>query len=267
MVSNQLNRRQILKVPLGLALLGGVGAGGVASAVPAGATTPRHLELPDVPGLLGDRLANEFWFTFDQTTLFDPSQEMADALYAVFSYFPPGAEVAIYSVWVEMVKSSDYPENFISYMTPIKQPLTVLSRVQLEVFDQFYCRRDPRIIDAFSYFAQGVLYDPRHPLKPVHTMDGQPPQGYHVWHAFMRAFMFLGIDRRRWEDFNPINAFAWAVQSVAKPSEYQVNPPLPRGTVRQLKRDWLPRRPRRLDIDFQSFPYPEGFEPPPDPQP
>ncbi|MGA6164581.1 hypothetical protein [Amycolatopsis magusensis] len=90
-------------------------------------------------------------------------------------------------------------------------------------------------------------------------MDDVPPVGYHIWHAILQAMMFLDIDRVRWAAMDPLIAFAWAVQAVAKPQPREVDPPLPRATVRDLAISWLPRKPERLDRDFRSLWYPEGL--------
>ncbi len=89
-------------------------------------------------------------------------------------------------------------------------------------------------------------------------MDGNPPIGYHVWHVYLRAMMFLDIDWRRWRELDPMIAYAWALQSVAKPDPNKVNLPLPHKTVSRLAAAWLPRTPEQLDVAFQSFPYPPG---------
>jgi hypothetical protein len=255
-MSKELDRRRILQASLGLAALVGVGAEVVLDSAAASAHDP-GTDLPPVPGMLGDRYANEFWNEFDNTTLFNQAPEVTNAFIEIESYFatsdpPPRA------LWVrfnEYVGSPDYPANFIAFMEPIKGPLKVLSAAQASVFDRFYHRRDPRLIAAFSHFAQGVLFDPRH-RPPVHTMGSNPPVGYHVWHIFMRAMMFLNIDRRRWRRLAPLNGFAWAVQSLARPSQQVVNPGLPHDTVRQLERTWLHRDMDELDTAFLSFPFP-----------
>jgi hypothetical protein len=90
-------------------------------------------------------------------------------------------------------------------------------------------------------------------------MGGHPPLGYHVWHAFNRAFALLGIDRRYWNRFDPLVAFGWAVQSTAKPVQSTHNPPLPDAVVRGLARKWLRLPPGEIDEAFMSVPYPPGI--------
>jgi hypothetical protein len=261
-MSKDLSRRQILQTSLGAAALAGLGLAGMAHGTPAAAAPadrPRQ-EFPDVPGMLGDRRANEFWYQFDEAFLYKKSRELQDAFNAIFAVTGGVGESDLYQVWLHRVGKPDYPHNFTAIMAPVREPLQVVSRLQLAVFDSFYWRHDPRLITAFADFAQGVLYDPRRLAvqEPVHTMNGDPPVGYHVWHVLLRAMMFLGIDRQRWGEMDPRIGFGWAVQTVAHPDEYAVNPPLPHRTVRRLAASWLSRTPERLDIDFQSFPYPPG---------
>lgn len=47
----------------------------------------------------------------------------------------------------------------------------------------------------------------------------------------LRAMMLLNIDRPRWTALAPLMAYAWALQSVAKPTTQTPSPPLPRETV------------------------------------
>lgn len=71
--------------------------------------------------------------------------------------------------------------------------------------------------------------------------------------------MLLGIDRHRWERMAPVNAMAWAIQAIAKPTQTEVKEPLPRQVVAREAVKWLPRSVRQLDRDFLSYPLPEGM--------
>ncbi|RSM59782.1 hypothetical protein DMB66_26380 [Actinoplanes sp. ATCC 53533] len=255
-----VDRRGLLRASLGLAAVAGTTAvlgTGTASAV---AAAPPADPLPEVPGMLGDRLANEFWYRFDQCTAYAISAELAEA-YAVLRSLFDRFERDIYFAWRDTSSAGTYPAAFAEFVTPIKPQLEVISRAQLIAFDELYRRRDPRLVTAFTTFGEGVLFDPR--LAPmqqeVHTMNGKPPVGYHTWHAFIRAMMLLGIDAQRWREIASLNALAWAVQTVAKPDTRVVSPPLPRPTVRRLTRLWLPKSSSQLDTDFLSFPYPAGM--------
>jgi hypothetical protein len=259
-MSSPVGRRQVLRASVGVAAaLAGLGAEGVLGATPAAAAQSSRPELPEVPGMLGDRHENEFWYQFDSASLYERTPEMTAALTEMQVYFrqtlPVGQQ--IWDLFAAYTLSPDYPANFVDYMTPIASPLRVISTVEAEVFDAFWRRRDPRLVAAFADFGQGILYDPRR-SPPVHTMGSVPPVGYHLWHVIMRAMIYLGIDPPRWRFIAPLNGFGWAVQSVAKPDQYAVNPGLPARTVRSLERQWLCRGLDDLDVAFRSFPYPEG---------
>jgi hypothetical protein len=260
-VSPEISRRRLFLTSVTAAAATVLATDGPAAASPghAGSASTRHPELPEVPGMLGDRWANEFWYQFDDTMFFNRSQELDDAYTAIIEYLGGDLERPFREKWLELSKLPEYPQNFISFVTPLRQQLTVLSRAQLRVFDAFYQRRDPRLVAAFSDFGQGVLFDPRRAdiASEVHTMDY--PEAYHLWHVYLRAMMFLGIDRRRWAEIAPLNGFSWAVFAVAKPNQHVVSPPLPRQTVIRLALQWLPRSADRLDRDFQSVPYPRGI--------
>jgi hypothetical protein len=261
-MTQDMGRRQVILTSLGLVALAGTAAAGGPGAVPAQAAGgKREREFPDVPGMHGDRRANELWYSLDEATMYNASQEFKDAYTAIKSYLGGSPETALREKWFELSAASEYPHNFTSFVTPMREPLRVVSRTQLDVFLAFYGRRDPRLAEAFSYFGEGVLFDPRRAPaeQEVHTMNSRediPPVAYHTWHAYIRAMMLLGIDRRHWAEVAPLNGLAWAVQSVAKPAMRQINPSLPRGTVAELASRWLPRGTDRLDREFQSFPYP-----------
>jgi hypothetical protein len=249
-----MDRRSLLKT-------GAVAAVAVAGAVlmtePAAATTSP--DLPPVPGMLGDRRANELWYQLDEISLYNPTPETAAAIGAFFGYV--GGEQATYTKWLEFSQEPGYPQNYAEYLKPVEQPLRALSKLQLDNFDRYYCGDDAGLIKAFAAFGQGVLFDPRRAddEAEVHAMDGDPTHGYHRWHGIQRGNMVLGIDRHRWARLNPLLGFAWAQQSIAKPDHRHVNPGLPAGQVRALARYWLPRGQADLDRDFRSWPYPPGI--------
>ncbi|MFF5106141.1 hypothetical protein [Streptomyces sp. NPDC000134] len=257
-MSHHVDRRQVLRVSLGAATAAAVGA---VAAPPAAATGPGN-DFPEVPGMSGDRRANEFWYRLDDATLFNSSQEVKDA-YAAIRAHVGNIERGMREKWLEMVAQPGYPNNYAEFLAPVKQPLEVLSRTQLGLIDRYYGRRHHHLVQAFGWFGEGVLYDPRVPAPFfVHTMNSTPdipPPGYHTWYAYMRGMMLLDIDRRRWQRIAPALAFAWSVQTVAKPAQDKINPPLPAATVRRLAATWLVKRIDQLDQDFRSFPYPEGM--------
>lgn len=213
---------------------------------------------PPVPGMLGDRRANEMWYVLDERTYYHPAQEVVDAYGAVGALVGGDPFFGLWDRWLELSAQPDYPRNYAAFVTPVKPQLELLSRLQLSTFDEFYAPQSPGFVEALSWFAQGVLFDPRRPPEDaVHTMGALPY--YHAWHAYLRAMMFLNISCDRWARIDPVVGFAWALQSVAKPVRDRVNPPQPRGTVLRLAASWLPRSPERLDHDFRSSPEPAAL--------
>ncbi len=214
-------------------------------------------EFPAVPGMAGDRRANEFWYRFDQELLFDAKPEILDA-YTSIGKAIGGSPDLLAQTWLKMVKSLDYPGNYAEFVSQFRPQFELLSRTQLGIMDRFYRPNSPELAQAFGYFGAGVLFDPRRAdiESEVHRMDGDPPIGYHTWHAFLRGMMFLGISPERWACIDPLVAYGWAVQSVAKPKPREINPPLPPATMGRLAYKWLPRTVTQLDRDFQSVPFP-----------
>ncbi|WP_328450917.1 hypothetical protein [Amycolatopsis sp. NBC_00438] len=247
-----MDRRNLLKITAGTAVAaaGSVLLGGTADA--------ETTSLSPVPGMLGDRRANELWYQLDEIALYHPSAETSAAYTALFGYL---GQESIASRWLAFSKETAYPRNYLEFVKPVEAPLRTLSKLQLGNFDRFYRGDEAGLVKAFADFGQGVLFDPRRePVESeVHTMDGNPPSSYHFWHAIQRAQMLLGIDRPRWSRIDPMLGFAWALQSVAKPDHRHVNPGLPAGQIRAFARYWLPREPAQLDHDFQSSPYPSGL--------
>ncbi|NBH10136.1 hypothetical protein GTY80_43700 [Amycolatopsis sp. SID8362] len=243
-----MDRRDLLKI----------GVATVAGAVLLEGTAAAETGLPPVEGMRGDRRANELWYQLDEISLYHPAQDVQDAYAVLFPFIQQNAPEGLYEKWRALSLEPGYPGNYAEFVKPVEQPLQTLSTLQLDNFDRFYRGNEPGLAGAFAAFGQGVLFDPRRAAveSEVHTMNGDPPNGYHFWHAVQRAQMFLDIDRRRWAAIDPLAGFAWALQSIAKPDHRHVNPGLPREQVRALARYWLPRSPRQLDRDFRSAPYP-----------
>ncbi|MDX3187891.1 hypothetical protein PV458_05740 [Streptomyces sp. MN03-5084-2B] len=250
-----LDRRSLLKA--GAAAVAGVALTGAATGT-ATAATAVTTGLPPVPGMLGDRRANELWYQLDEIALYNQSPEVQDAYAVLGKYMQENSPEGLYRKWLELSGEPAYPKNYAEFAKPVEGPLKVLSKLQLDNFDQFYRGDEPGLVKAFADFGQGVLFDPRRAAQEseVHTMNGNPPSSYHFWHTIVRAQMVLGIDRHRWARIDPMIGFAWGLQSIAKPDHRHVNPGLPREQVRALARYWLPRSAAELDRDFRSSPYP-----------
>jgi hypothetical protein len=254
-----LDRRNLLKVTAAT-VAGSVLLSGTATATATTATPRTAGSLPPVPGMLGDRKANELWYQLDEIALYHPSQETQDAYTAFFGYLRQNAPEGIYAKWLTLSQEPRYPGNYTDFLKPVAPALKTISELQLGNFDRFYRGDEAGLTQAFAAFGQGILFDPRRAPEEseVHTMDGDPPSSYHFWHAIQRAHMLLGIDRHRWTRINPMLGFAWALQSIAKPDHRHVNPALPRDQVHAAARFWLPRSPAQLDRDFRSSPYPDS---------
>jgi hypothetical protein len=262
MNDRQRSRRQVLRTGLGATGLTGLavlGAGRASAQESASAHANASGEFPDVPGMSGDRRANELWYRFNQATLYDQSADVRAAYAEINGHFGGNLPVTLREAWTTMYAEPGYPGNYAAFMAPVQRALGILSRVQLGVFDTYYPKRHG-LLTAFSHFGQGTLFDPRErPGLRVHTMDaapGEAPEAYHTWYLFMRAMMVLDIDTDRWRAMASPLAFTWALQNTALPAMDEINPPLPHRAVRALAETWLPRSVRRLDRDFQSFPRP-----------
>jgi hypothetical protein len=219
--------------------------------------------IPEVPGMTGDPRANEFWFQYDDKFLFNPSQEIRDA-YAAWAA-ALGSLDAIIQLWKDHRIAGTYPKGFIAAVRPAREPLAVVSHLELQVYDAYYGTGGWReLVPPFVDFGQGILFDPRRPDgSKVHMMNLpqgiHPPTNYHFWNAILQARIFLDVDADRWRNIARLVGLAWAVQSVAKPVTDAHNPPLAGDTIAQLEVEWLQLPLKRLDKAFESFPYPAGI--------
>lgn len=274
-----LDRRTILGA--GATAAASAGLLGVAGPASASRTRPRpgahHLlspspqaclpdppvHLPPVPGMLGNRRANEMWYQLDQKTLYAPVPGIRQAYLAINKYAAKygGVDVGPLVVWLMTYKAPGYPESFRSWAAPIAKPLAFISDVLISNFDDYYSICSTNLVNAFGWFGEGVLYDPRR-IKtgdPVHTMEDFPPLPYPIWYAYSRAMMLLGISPKRWQTLVQLISFACAVQIIAKPSQKHVNPPLEPWLVRQAADVMLSLDVQELDRYFADFPYPPGL--------
>src|SRR5437667_4821469 len=100
---HSMDRRTLLKVSAA-----GIGATVLLPGVAAAS------ELPAVPGMLGDRKANEFWYQFDQTTKFAATQETLDVYTAIQAHLGGSLVQTFRDKSLDMSASPDYPYNFTS---------------------------------------------------------------------------------------------------------------------------------------------------------
>ncbi|MEV5799080.1 Tat pathway signal sequence domain protein [Streptomyces collinus] len=255
---NTMDRRGALRAALGVA--GAAAAATLIGAAPAEARPGRcHPSLPDVPGMVGDRWANEFWYQYDEMSYYTPSQEMKDAVAAITTPF--GGFTKTYDAWAATRQGGRYPRSFLELIQPNKDAFEVLSRNQRAVYDKYYGRDPHGLVFAFQEFGQGVLFDPRRPAgQKIHMMNYTPPEpthAYHRWHPFLAGFVLLGIEPRWWTHVNRLAGVAWELQSLAQPiTDLDHNPHLPRHTVRHITAKWLRRDRAELDAAFDASPFP-----------
>ncbi|MFJ1841911.1 MULTISPECIES: hypothetical protein [unclassified Streptomyces] len=267
-----IDRRQVLRTSAGAAVLAGLGtaatatAASAATASPAAPSASRRItpkdgpEIPTVPGMNGDPRSNEFWYVFDQELWYHRTPEVIAANEKLGEVLGEDPEVAIVQAYLAHRSAGTYPSGFRTLVTPLKDALTVLSDAQWSVIDRYYPRTDPAgLTKAFADFGQGVLYDPRlSEGQRSHTMNGNPPVGFHAWHCYLRAMQLLGIDSRRWAPIDPLIGLSWEIQSIVKPKPDVIYPPMAPGQLRTLTAKWLSRSPAQVDTAFETFPYPQG---------
>ncbi|GAA0340109.1 Tat pathway signal sequence domain protein [Streptomyces blastmyceticus] len=266
MSPESMDRRAVLRTALGAgAALGAVGltAGAARAATPgttpAGAGEPGVPDFSPVPGMQGDRRANEFWYQYDQKFYVQPTPETGQAIGKIVG--PMGGFQAIWDVWLQHYKGGAYPQSFIDLVAPSRDSLVLLSREQRGVYDTYFAGRPDDLVLAFQEFGQGTLYDPRPTAgNRIHMMNFTPPDpthSYHRWHMFLRAFALLGIDGDWWTHIHRLAGLGWELHSIAKPRiDATDNPHLSKALVDRLTKKWLKRSPAEIDQAFSVFPYP-----------
>ena len=206
--------------------------------------------------------ASDFWLEYDERFLLNVSPEIMQAYGIIFG--TTGTPDYIWNLW-KKARKIGYPQSFVAAVTPLQSGLEVLSRAQLAVIDQHFANDAAALQSACEDFGQGVLYDDRRSTYPpgkVHMMDTSgptnPPVGYHRWHAIIRATMILGIDTARWGVVHRCVALAWAVQSVARPTQDQHNPEMATAQLVALRSEWMALDADAIDAKFEAYPYPPG---------
>lgn len=257
----EMGRRRAIATSLGVLAAAGIGttaAGRPAAAEPAEGQP--DCPFPPVPGMVGDRRANEFWYQYDEKFLYHPSPEILQAFAICLRLF--GSFDQFVEKWRESRRSADYPTSFVALAAQAKPQLAVISSAQIDHINEYYRHNRRGLSGAFADIGMGCLYDPRRgPGEKAHMMGtGNPTAAWHRWHVITRAMMFLDIDKEWWAGVLPMIGYGWVVQTIADPKVDAYNPRLPAATLSRLERAWLRKSSRELDKDFDSFPYPPGYE-------
>lgn len=196
----------------------------------------------------------DFWFDFDNQTLFQRTPEINDALNR--AYFAHGLD---FDLVMRGLRTSfvapDHPALFRNLVQVGEQGFVDLAQIQLGIM-LTHLEDVAGIQSAFEDFGQGVLFDDRPgrpPSRRIHMMDGTPETwvGYHRWHAFARAAVLMGADSPRWLHVNRCIALAWAIQSEANPAlDRPDNPGLPADRLQELRSVWMGLPVEKLDWAF-----------------
>ncbi|MEJ0037748.1 MAG: hypothetical protein WDO68_17020 [Gammaproteobacteria bacterium] len=166
-----------------------------------------------------------FWFDFDQQTLWSRIPELQAAFGEIFSKIPGPALTNIVDLFRGTVSAGTYPQAFADTVKTAANGFLKCAEIQLRVIDQHFPGDRDSVRLAFEDFGQGVLYDPRRAANPmyrthiIHMMDGSPSDwvGFHRWHAFIRAQIACGAPSDRWLHLLRCVALAWSIQTEADP--------------------------------------------------
>lgn len=213
-------------------------------------------------------LGREFWFDFDNQTLWQRTRVIADAFQR--GYFAQSWGLDSLPEFLRTSFSNpSHPEPFVTTVESGKRGLLDLAAIQLQIIDR-HLKDDDAIRSAFEDFGQGVLFDDRPPRPPgrrVHMMDGTPDNwvGWQRWHGFIRAASLLGDSADRWLHIDRCMGLSWAIQTEAIPvNDSPSNPGLPASRLDLLRDRWMGLTFEHLDWAFAKHrfraPAPEAFD-------
>jgi len=200
----------------------------------------------------------EFWFEFDN--VFNPGFGLVtDEVFT--AYDATGAPFGITGAWRRHRGAGTYPDGFGAEMAPNSAALLFLADQQLLILDRHFGGDSDAERSAFEEFGQGILFDSRRPAgDKIHKMDRRPDgatNGYHNWHAFIRAAVLVGANEARWLGIDRLVGLGWAIQTAAMPvQDAPDNPPLPAARLQTLRNRWLTFDVDQLDAAFDSSPFP-----------
>src|SRR5215211_5855908 len=153
--------------------------------------------------------AIDFWYEFDNYFQYNVPQEIIDAYNSLFSI---GDLRHLFRVHR---RNGTYPQGFKQEVSPVKNTIIFLAQKQLDIINKYFEAKGDSEQKAFEDFGQGVLYDNRRdPPDKIHKMDGgrnNPPIGYHRWHAFIRALVFVGGEEKRWLEIDRNLGLGWNI--------------------------------------------------------
>ena len=213
----------------------------------------------------------EFWYDFDNQTLWRRTQEITDAF--VLAYGPLGGSLdAPASLFALSFQQPNHPTPFINALQAGRQGFLDLAEAQRRIITAHFGNDADALRFAFEDFGQGVLFDNRLPRRVthfIHMMDGTPADwvGYHRWHAAIRAAMVFGADAAWYGQLCRNIALAWGVQTEANPPiDRNDNPGLPAARRQVLSDFWMGVDFAELDRAFVKFkkaaPRPEDLQKP-----
>lgn len=209
-------------------------------------------------------IGRSFWFKFDGAT----------------KYSPPFINIIIAAGGFDVQddfeftrSNGTYPAAFKQKFVPRRNDWVRIADIQTSTIGNVLGTDWSDIQAAFEDFGQGTLFEPDPERQAnndaIHTMDVQdessPPQGYHRWHASIRAIQLLEIgDAAWWERLDGLVGLAWGIQSFARPRQQLMpNPAIAQTDLQDLRDAWLPLTPDRRDRQYDSTPGAFGYHPSP----
>ena len=192
-----------------------------------------------------------FWYEFDSMFMYT----MRDDIRAAMDIVEPYGR--LFSKYQEYRNQNNYPEGFKTEFQGDVESFRKLGGRQLELMNKHFKEDKMMEKNAFTSFAQGILFDdlPRPPDLPQRTgvesihMMNSDMAGYVIWHVFIMALVLIDdkANKQRWLEIDKNLVLAAAVfekltqlgRRPIRATEPGKNKPLDESDLKELENHWL----------------------------
>src|SRR4030095_4005493 len=172
----------------------------------------------------------------------------------------------LFSKYQEYRNQNNYPEGFKTEFQGDVESFRRLGDKQLELLNKHFNEDKIMEKNAFTSFAQGLLFDDlqRPPNLPIRTgvesihMMNSDLLGYVIWHAFIMALILIDdkANKQRWLEIDKYLVLSAAVfekltqlgRRPIRATEPGKNKPLDESDLKELENQWL-----QANISFEQI--------------
>ena len=201
-----------------------------------------------------------FWYEFDNMFMY----AMPDDIRAAMDIVEPYGR--LFLKYQDYRNQNNYPDGFKTEFQADVESFRKVGDRQLELLNKHFKEDKTLEKNAFSSFAQGILFDdlPRPPNMPqrkgvesIHMMNSDM-LGYVIWHLFIRALVLTDdkSNKLRWLEIDKYLVLAAAIfdkltllgRKPIRATEPGKNKPLDESDLKELENHWL-----QENINFEQI--------------